>query len=117
MICWGIERAPKRTQGGESLENVLSFVREREFENENVNNDAMVVEISIAKHPVKWIMVDSGSLTDILFYDAFSRMNLSFAQLGLCTLPSSVLQETLWESRGKSLSLLLPGCHLGRAPS
>jgi len=37
--------------------------------------------MTIAKHPVKWIIVDSGSSNDVLFYDAFSRMNLSSAQL------------------------------------
>ena len=33
--------------------------------------------MTIAKHPVKKILVDSGSSTDVLFYDAFVRMGLS----------------------------------------
>ena len=37
--------------------------------------------MTIAKHPVKRIMVDSGSSTDMLFYGAFFRMNLFFDQL------------------------------------
>ena len=37
--------------------------------------------MTIAKHPVKRILIDSGSSADILFYDAFVRMNLLRAEL------------------------------------
>ena len=32
--------------------------------------------MTISKHPVKRILIDSGSSIDVLFYDAFVRMNL-----------------------------------------
>jgi len=37
--------------------------------------------MTIAKHLVRRIMIDSGSSTDVLFYDAFSRMSLPSNQL------------------------------------
>ena len=37
--------------------------------------------LTIANHDVKWILVDNESSTDILYYDAFSRMSLSAARL------------------------------------
>ena len=79
MISCGIGRAAKRAREVGNLEDVPPS--EKGSENENVNNDAVVVEMTIAKHPVHRIMVDSGSSADVLFYDAFSRMNLSHDQL------------------------------------
>ena len=37
--------------------------------------------MTIAKHPVKRILVDSGNSADILTYDAFVRMDLPFDSL------------------------------------
>lgn len=37
--------------------------------------------MTITKYNVNKILIDSGSLTDILFYDAFFWMNLSENQL------------------------------------
>ena len=42
------------------------------------HDDPMVISLVIAKHDVKRIIVDNESSTDILFYDAFQRMKLSF---------------------------------------
>ena len=37
--------------------------------------------MTISKHPVKRILIDSDNSTDILFYDAFARMNLPLGGL------------------------------------
>ena len=41
------------------------------------HNDAVVVSMIIAKYDVKRVLVDNKSSTDILFYDAFLKINLT----------------------------------------
>lgn len=53
----------------------------------NLHNDAVVISMIIAKYNVQRILVDSGSLTDILFYDALVQMNLSDNQLKRVSTP------------------------------
>ena len=48
---------------------------------QNANNEPIVVSMTIAKHPVKRILIDSGSSTDVLFYDALVHMNLPRVEL------------------------------------
>ena len=40
------------------------------------HDNPVVISLVITKHDVKRILVDNGSSMDILFYDAFQRMNL-----------------------------------------
>ena len=48
---------------------------------QNANNEPIVVSMTIAKHPIKRILIDSGSSVDVLFYDTLIRMNLPRAEL------------------------------------
>ena len=48
---------------------------------QNTNNEPVVVSMTISKHPVKRILIDSDSSTDVLFYDAFVHMNLPMEEL------------------------------------
>ena len=48
---------------------------------QNINNEPIVVSMTIAKHPVKRILIDSSSSVDVLFYDAFVLMNLPRGEL------------------------------------
>ena len=45
------------------------------------HKDPVIVSTVIANHYVQRILVDNGSFTDVLMYDAFIRMSLSAAQL------------------------------------
>lgn len=40
-------------------------------------HDVVVIFMIVAKHNIQRVLVDNGSLTDILFYDNFVRINLS----------------------------------------
>ena len=40
------------------------------------HNNAMVIIINIANYDVRCILIDNESSTDILFYDAFSQMDI-----------------------------------------
>jgi len=85
MISYGIGKTPKRARAREGSDDVLPYVGERSAGVDNPNNDAVVAEMMIAKHPVKKIMVDSGSSSNILFYDAFTMMNLFSDQIRSCS--------------------------------
>ncbi|KAK6146452.1 hypothetical protein DH2020_020321 [Rehmannia glutinosa] len=40
------------------------------------HDDPLVISLTIANYEVKMVLVDNGSLTDILFYDAFEKMSI-----------------------------------------
>ena len=40
------------------------------------HDDPVVISLINAKHDIKWVLVDNGSSTNILFYDAFQRMKM-----------------------------------------
>jgi hypothetical protein len=51
---------------------------EEDFRLKSTNhNDAMVIEVNIAWWVIEKILVDNGSLADILFLKTFKKMNLS----------------------------------------
>ena len=63
------------------IENVIAFADD-DLQNVQVPHvDPVVISLTIANHDVKRILVDNGSSKNILYYDAFSRMSLSAAQL------------------------------------
>ncbi|KAL0329161.1 UNVERIFIED_CONTAM: hypothetical protein Sradi_4902800 [Sesamum radiatum] len=45
------------------------------------NNDALVISATLANFLVKKVLVDSGSSTDIIFYNAFVQLGIDNAQL------------------------------------
>jgi hypothetical protein len=51
---------------------------EKDFKLKSVNhNDAMVIEVNIARWIIGNILVNNGSSADILFLKTFDKMNLS----------------------------------------
>jgi hypothetical protein len=57
---------------------VLITFTEEDFRLKSTNhNDAMVIEVNIAGWIIENILVDNGSLADILFLKTFEKMNLS----------------------------------------
>lgn len=61
----------------------------------------------IAKHDVQKILVDNESSIDILFYDAFIRMNLSDNQLRRVSTPLVGFSRDIIRVKEKLLLLLL----------
>ena len=57
-------------------DGVISFFNVNAEGVQTPHDDAIVVSMTIANYDVKRILVDNGSSVDILFYDAFSKMNL-----------------------------------------
>ena len=87
IISWGVGGGSKRLRGEEGVDSVISFF-EKDLEGvDNPNNDSVIISMTIAKHLVKRILVDSGSLIDVLGYDVFVQMNLSHESLRYVTTP------------------------------
>lgn len=64
-------------------------------------DDAIVITTIIVNFKVHKIMIDSGSVADVLFYDTFLRMNLlekSLNQYGVFCIGPTKMQSYLWES-------------------
>ena len=62
-------------------EDVIAFVDDNLQNVQVPHADLVVILLTIANHDIKKILVDNGSSTDILYYDAFVRMSLSATQL------------------------------------
>ena len=67
----------KRSRGS----NVISFSDEDLLESHISGNDSVVVSAVIANYDVKRILIDNGSSTEVLMYDAFVKMNLFISRL------------------------------------
>ena len=68
-----LESSSKCQQGDDDI----IFFKEDLQEVQTPRNDATIIFMTIANYDVKRYLVDNRSSTDILFYDAFSRMQLS----------------------------------------
>ena len=62
----------KRRKGN----NVISFSDDDLPTEPITHNDPLVVSAIIANHPVRRILIDNGSSSEVLIYDAFLQMNL-----------------------------------------
>ena len=58
------------------LKNIF-FSKNDVKEIQTPHNDTIVIFMTIAKYDVKKILVDNGSSVDVLFYDTFSKLNLT----------------------------------------
>jgi len=67
----------KRSRGS----NAITFSDEDLLETHVFENDPVVVSAVIANYDVRRILIDNGSSTEVLLYDAFVRMNLSRSML------------------------------------
>lgn len=46
-----------------------------------LHNDAVVISLNIKNYNVYCILIDNGSLIDVLYYDAFVQIGISFDRL------------------------------------
>ncbi|KAL0325073.1 UNVERIFIED_CONTAM: hypothetical protein Sradi_5076600 [Sesamum radiatum] len=65
----------------ESFESAITFNKQDLEGHLPTTNDAIVIASTISNFWVKKILIDSGSLADILFYRAFSEMGIDNARL------------------------------------
>lgn len=73
----------------------------------NPINDPIVILITIVKHPVRRILVNSESSADVLFYDTFVRMNLTLNCIRPVSIPLVTFNGELVGIEGKII-LFIP---------
>ncbi|KAL0282668.1 UNVERIFIED_CONTAM: hypothetical protein Sangu_2938200 [Sesamum angustifolium] len=78
----------------------------------NQNNDALVISATLANFLVKKVLVDSGSSTDIMFYDAYVQLEIDNAQLRKVNTPLTGFSGEMVEPLGE---VMLP-LSLGSLP-
>ena len=74
---WSSENLPK-----DKYEEVITFFREDAKGIQFSYNDAVVVSLNIKNYNVHRILVDDESSVDVLFHNAFSKMDIPSGQLG-----------------------------------
>ena len=60
---------------------VISFTEEDARRVHHPHNNALVINLTIVDFNTRWVLVDNGSLTDILYYPAFQQMRISRERL------------------------------------
>lgn len=78
---------PKRQKGGGEVDYVIFFSCKKLVRVHNPNDDVAIIFVMIAKYPVNRILVNSGSLANILSCGAFVWMNLSSSHLKPIIIP------------------------------
>ena len=100
MIFGGTRQPPKKLKTGEEISKV-SFSGEDLVGVHNPNNESIVISMTIAKHPIKRILVDMESSADVLLYDAFVRMNLPMQTLRPSPAPLVAFNDESIEVEGE----------------
>ncbi|XP_028071224.1 uncharacterized protein LOC114273623 [Camellia sinensis] len=78
---------PAVKRGKTKEKNMFSFLS-RDIERiQTPHNDALVVTIRVRDFDVKRILIDQGSLVEIIYYDAFKQLKLKDADLAPITSP------------------------------
>ena len=60
---------------------VISFIEEDARRVHHPHNNALVINLTIVDFNTRWVLVDNGSLTDILYYPAFQQMRIGRERL------------------------------------
>lgn len=96
------ERAnPEEAEGRGDHDYVILFSSEELVRVHNLNDDAVIVFMTIAKYPIKKILVDCASLNDILSYDAFIWMDSPLNHLKSFSVPLFGFTGDLTRVEGK----------------
>ncbi|KAL0286608.1 UNVERIFIED_CONTAM: hypothetical protein Sangu_2725900 [Sesamum angustifolium] len=69
----------------------------------NQNNDALVISATLANFLVKKVLVDSGSLVDTIFYDAYVQLGIDNAQLWKVNTPLTSFSGEMIEALGEMI--------------
>ncbi|KAL0323620.1 UNVERIFIED_CONTAM: hypothetical protein Sangu_1981300 [Sesamum angustifolium] len=81
----------------------------------NQNNDTLVISATLANFLVKKVLVDSGSLVDIIFYDAYVQLGIDNAQLWKVSTPLIDFSGEMIEPSGEVMLPLFLGSLLKRS--
>ena len=73
-----LDRSVKR----QKLEEAITFFEKDAEGVQFLHSNTVVVSINIANYDIHSIPIDNESSADVLFYDAFSKMNVSSDRLG-----------------------------------
>ena len=68
-------------------EQAITFTDEDASRIHHPHDDAIIITLLIADYSTRRVLVDNGSLADILYYPAFQQMNLEQEQLRLVHSP------------------------------
>ena len=60
---------------------MISFTEEDARRVHHPHNNALVINLTIVDFNTRWVLVDNGSLTDILYYPAFQQMRIGRERL------------------------------------
>ncbi|KAL0427867.1 UNVERIFIED_CONTAM: hypothetical protein Slati_2961500 [Sesamum latifolium] len=75
------------------------------------NNDALVISATLSNFWVKKVLVDNGSSTDIIFYDAYVQLGIDNAQLRSVNTPLTGISGEIIEPLGELMLLLSLGSY------
>ena len=81
---------------------LITFTKEDAREVQFSHNDVVVVILNIINYDVRYILIDNESSTDVLLYDAFSKMGILDDRLGGWTPHLLDLSETSSPWKGSS---------------
>ena len=73
---------------------IVGFSEEDAQRLHHPHNDALVVSIRVGDYNTHQVLVDNGSLADILYYPAFQQMRIEKEQLVLTNAPLIGLEGT-----------------------
>ena len=59
---------------------VIGFSEEHARRLHHPHDDALVASLRVANYNMHWVLVDNGSLTDILYYSTFQQMRIDREQ-------------------------------------
>ena len=66
---------------------IIGFSEEDARKLHHQHDDALVVSLQVGDYNMHQVLVDNGSLTDILYYSAFQQMRIDREQLVLINVP------------------------------
>ena len=70
---------PPRTKGADK--QTITFTDEDARRVHHPHNNAIIITLLITDYTTRWVLVDNGSLVDILYYPTFQQMRLERDQL------------------------------------
>lgn len=91
VVMGGSSSPPPSPDSGDEVMMIQSFPEQvitfsnADFEGVDINhNEALVVSLDVAENEVKRILVDNGSLVNIIFKHTFDRMQLGSVRMNEC---------------------------------
>ena len=80
-----LSRRPLRTRRAD--EQAITFIDEDAGRVHHPHDDAIVITLLIADYTARRVLINNGSLADILYYPAFQQIRFGRDQLHLVNLP------------------------------